>query len=203
MNRVVGDRPQREPSQGVEPVQVDPEGELLERARLDPESFGRFYDRTNATVLRYFVLRTGSAATSADLTSETFAGALEGLHRFDPAKGTGRGWLTGIARHVLQQYLRREEVSTRARRKLGIRFPEAVHLDLDRIDALVDLRARAADLGEAIHSLPEGMRDAVLLRVVEELPYDEIAVRLGCTAGSARVRVCRGLDRLEAFLEAS
>ena len=173
------------------------------RSRLDPGAFGLFYDRTHAMVLRYFLLRTADAATSADLSSETFAGALEGLHRFDPEKGTGRGWLTGIARHVLQQYLRREEVSTRARRRLGIRFPEAVHLDLDRIDALVDFRPLVAGLGAAIHSLPEGMRDAVLLRVVEQLPYDEIAARLGCTAGNARVRVCRGLDRLEAYLEAS
>jgi DNA-directed RNA polymerase specialized sigma24 family protein len=47
------------------------------------------------------------------------------------------------------------------------------------------------------------MRKAVLLRVIEQLPYDEIAERLGCTAGNARVRVCRGLDRLEAYLEAS
>jgi RNA polymerase sigma-70 factor (ECF subfamily) len=175
----------------------------LVRSRLDPGAFGPFYDRTHAMVLRYFMLRTACAATSADLCSETFAGALEGLHRFDPAKGTGRGWLIGIARHVLQQYLRREEVSTRARRRMGIRFPEAFHLDLDRIDALVDFQPIAADLGAAIHSLPEGMRKAVLLRVVEELPYDEIAERLGCTAGSARVRVCRGLDRLEAHLEAS
>ena len=177
--------------------------QLLARSARDPEAFGVFYDRTHASVLRYLVLRTGSAATSADLCSETFAAALEGLHRFDPAKGSGRGWLIGIARHVLQQYLRREEVSTRARRRMGIRFPEAVHLDLDRIDALVDFRAVAAGLGEAIHSLPDGMREAVLLRVVDELPYDEIALRLGCTAGSARVRVCRGLDRLEAYLEAS
>jgi RNA polymerase sigma factor (sigma-70 family) len=192
VNRVVADRP---PS--------DPEGDLLLRARRDPGAFGQFYDRSHAWILRYFMLRTADAATSADLASETFAAALEGVHRFDPDKGTGRAWLAGIARHVLQQYLRREEVSTRARRRLGIRFPEAFHLDLDRIDDLIDLREVAADLGDAIHSLPEGMRKAVLLRVVEQLPYDEIAVRLGCSAGSARVRVCRGLDRLEAYLEAS
>jgi DNA-directed RNA polymerase specialized sigma24 family protein len=44
------------------------------------------------------------------------------------------------------------------------------------------------------------MREAVFLRVVRELPYDEVAAALGCSAGSARVRVSRGLDRLSQLL---
>jgi len=180
--------------------QADPEGVLLLRSRRDPEAFGEFYDLTNLMVLRFFHSRTACPATAADLCAETLAGALEGVRRFDPAKGTGRGWLMGIARNVLYQYLRREEVSRRARDRLCIRFSGHEVIDLDRIDALVDFRPHVAKLTAALDALPEPTRVAVILRIVEELPYEEIADRLGTTAGNARVRVCRGLDRLERLL---
>jgi RNA polymerase sigma-70 factor (ECF subfamily) len=45
-------------------------------------------------------------------------------------------------------------------------------------------------------------RDAVALRVVEELGYEEIAQRLNCTPAAARVRVHRGLARLSDLMEA-
>jgi RNA polymerase sigma-70 factor (ECF subfamily) len=178
----------------------DPDGSLLLRARTDPRAFGELYDRTHEGILRFFLVRTRCPVTSADLCAETFAGALEGLQRFDPAKGTGRGWLTGIAKHTLHQYLRREDVSRRARDRLGIRFSGHDVVDLDRIDALVDHRPRVARLAVALHTLPEATRLAVVLRIVDELPYDEIARRLGTTTGNARVRVCRGLVRLEALV---
>ena len=46
-------------------------------------------------------------------------------------------------------------------------------------------------------------REAVELRVVDELEYREIASRLGCTEGSARTRVHRGLARLASLMEVS
>lgn len=198
MNLVVRVGPCREPSD-----QSDPDGALLVRSRVDPEAFGQFYDRTNTMVLRFFQSRTACAVTSADLCAETFAGALEGVHRFEPSLGTGRGWLTGIAKNVLHQYMRKEQVSRRARDRLGIRFAGDGVEDLERIDALVDFRPHVARLAAALQSLPAQTREAVMLRVVDELPYSEIAERLGMSQGNARVRVCRGLDRLEDLLASS
>jgi len=42
---------------------------------------------------------------------------------------------------------------------------------------------------------------AVALRIAEDLPYHEVARRLGCSEGAARVRVTRGLDQLAQLLE--
>lgn len=186
----------------IEPERVaDPEGELLLRCRADPAAFGVLYDRTHTAILRYFLLRTACAATSADLCSETFAGALEGLGRYDPDKGTGRAWMHGIARHVLQQYHRTEDVSRRARMRVGLRYSSDDFVDLDRIDDLVDFRPRVAAITAALHLVPENLRDAIVLRIVDQLSYEEIAGKLGCSIGNARVRVSRGLDRLESLLE--
>ncbi len=71
---------------------------------------------------------------------------------------------------------------------------------LERIEALVDLEPARAQVRDAVAGLSSGMAEAVLLRVGEQLPYDEVARRLGCSEGAARVRVARGLAKLSAVL---
>jgi DNA-directed RNA polymerase specialized sigma24 family protein len=71
---------------------------LLVAAVDDPEAFAQFYRRHVRGVLAYFRRRAPDADTAADLTAETFAAALEGRHRYAPARGPALGWLYGIAR---------------------------------------------------------------------------------------------------------
>ena len=72
--------------------------ELLAAVDGEPEAFGIFYRRHVRPLLGYFVRRTGDAELAADLCAETFAAALDGLRRFDPARGPAVAWLYGIAR---------------------------------------------------------------------------------------------------------
>ena len=53
----------------------------------DARAFAAFYRRFEDAVLGYFLRRVGRADLAADLTAETFARALEGRSRFDPASG--------------------------------------------------------------------------------------------------------------------
>jgi len=49
---------------------------------------------------------------------------------------------------------------------------------------------------ELLDALPESQREAVRLRVVEQLEYEEVALALGTSPEAARVRVHRGLSAL-------
>lgn len=186
----------------VEPGR-DEDGRLLVAARSDSEAFGSFYDRNHRLVLAFFYRRTFCPHTSAELTAETFAQAWASLPRFDPGGGTGRGWLFGIAGNLYKQWLRRGQVSEKARRRLRMVTPELTHDDLEHIDKIVDTRKLRAALQSALHQLSDAIRDAVLLRVALDLPYDEVAELCGCSVGAARVRVARGLDTLAVLMEAS
>jgi len=64
----------------------------------------------------------------------------------------------------------------------------------------VELEELSPALEEALAELPQKRRQAVQLRVVEDLPYDAIANRLGCSEQTARAHVSRGLRRLERVL---
>ena len=179
------------------------DAELLRASGRDPEAFGVFYDRHAATVLAYFQRRTACAESAADLAAETFAAAFHARRRYRDTGAPALAWVFGIARHLLADAIRDERIDDRARRRLGM---ERVELDdeaLRRIEELADLAPVRARLDAALAELTPDSAEAVRLRVDAELPYTEVARRLGCTEGAARVRVARALMKLADTLEAT
>lgn len=172
------------------------DAELLASPDPDGGAFEALYERHVQDVLTYFVRRTGCAQTSADLTSETFAEALVSRRRFRNTGAPGRAWLFKIAQRQLNGFIRSEQVSDRARTKLGMRTPVVSEDDLERIERLADFSELRSVVSEALAKLPEPQAQAVTLRVGEELRYRDVAARLGCSEGAARVRVSRALTTL-------
>ena len=166
------------------------------RARREPELFGAFYDRNRAGVTRYFLRLTGSPHLAAELAAETFAQALVALYHYDPSRGSGATWLYTIAAHQYHRFLRRGEVDRRFRNRTGVVTAASTVDDLERVVELAALTQEIAHLRVALDQLSDGVRAAVELRVGQDLPYAEVAARLGCTEGSARVRVARGMRQL-------
>lgn len=185
---------------------ADPAGEeehaLLLAAGGDRAAFGSFYRRQNAGVVGFFYRRTACPYVAADLTAETFAEALAGVRRFSPGRGSAKAWLYGIAGNQYKQWLRRGRVASRARSRIGLEPISLTSDDLERIEALVDFRPVQAAVTQAMLDLSPVLREAVVLRIANDLPYEEVAAHLGCTVGAARVRVSRGLARLQSAMEA-
>jgi RNA polymerase sigma-70 factor (ECF subfamily) len=164
----------------------------------DAEAFGRFYERHEDFVLSVFLRRCESAELAADLTAETFARALAGRHAFDASRGEPRGWLYGIARHVLADSLARGRVDDSTRRELSL---ERLALDDDAITRIEEL---AGDVAlAALDGLPPDQRLAVRGRVLEEAEYGELARALRCSPSVVRQRVSRGLRALRQRLQES
>jgi len=177
------------------------DAELLQGSADDPELFGIFYDRHVSALLSFFYRRTASAQLAADLTSETFANAFLSRARYRNTSAPARAWLLGIARHELSRSVRRQQAESRARKRLGVTRTVVEDADLDRIEELADFRPVRAAVQEALSRLPPALSSAVVLRVANDLPYPDVARRLGCSEKAARVRVSRALMRLEKLLE--
>jgi RNA polymerase sigma factor (sigma-70 family) len=178
--------------------------ELLGLAGRRAEAFGVLYERHAEALLRFFARRTFDPDVAAELTAETFAEAFVSRKRFVPrGEGSAAGWLYAIGRHQLSRFWRRGAVAVRARDRLGMPDRELSEADFERVEELADLAAMRRAIGEAYRELSEEQRQAVLLRVVEGRPYDEVARMLGATEQAVRARVSRGLRRLSELLEGS
>lgn len=177
------------------------DAELILASCSDPAQFRELYDRHADDVLAYFFRRVFDAEVAADLLAETFAVAFERRRRFKDRGAPGAAWIYGIAAKELSHWYRRRTVELRAVRRLGMTVPSLDDDSITRIEALIDGAAQRAAVAAALETLPAGERNAVSLRIVEELDYGEIAARLECTEGAARVRVHRGLARLTRMME--
>ena len=176
------------------------DAELLAASREDPQAFREFYERYAVWLRAWFTRQTGSPGAALDLTAETFAQAFDAAPRFkDMAGGSGAPWLFGIARNLLRQFHKHNRIETAARARLGLPVTSAEE-DYERVDEADRAASLRPALADAVDALPAEQRRAVMLRVVEQLPYEEVAGRLGCSQNAARLKVSRALRALTVSL---
>ena len=161
-------------------------------ARRDASGFSELYSRHVAEVYAWLSRRLAWAAS--DLTAETFARALLSRDRFrDDHDGSALPWLLGIARNVLLETVRHDRLETRARERLGL------PVDLASADGFTDVEERLSPrlaLQRQFNALPPGEREALGLRVIDGLAYDQVAKKLDIRPTAVRLRVSRALRRL-------
>jgi RNA polymerase sigma-70 factor (ECF subfamily) len=172
---------------------------LLGSIPSDPGAFAAFYDRYETAIVGYFLRRTNDVELAADLTAEVFAAALNAAARYRPKAATAAPWLFTIAQHTLARSLRRGRVEARARQRLGIR--DAFELETDQIGAVHAALAGEQWVGQVLEGLPDEQQAAIRARILDELPYPEIADRLQTSELVIRKRVSRGLATLREQME--
>jgi RNA polymerase sigma-70 factor (ECF subfamily) len=177
------------------------DSELLTVSAIEPGAFAVLYRRHAEDLLRYFARRTLDPEAAAELTAETFAQAFASRTSYRDTGANGVAWIYGVARHQLGRFFRSGRVDRDARRRLGMPERELPPTDYERIEDLVDFAPIRDAIEDALETLREDQRETLRLRVIEELPYPEIARRLACSEQNARQRVSRGLRRLALVLQ--
>jgi RNA polymerase sigma factor (sigma-70 family) len=180
-------------------IQIVSAGTELSDAELlaldDPDAFAELFDRHVGRILTWSSVRVGDYG--ADLTAEVFALAWQSRKRFrDEHDGSALPWLYGIAHNVFRSSLRKRRVEYGARERLGLPVT-VMHADFEAVD---DRLSFPSAVLRAVANLPDSERELLVLRLVEERPYREIAQRLQCTPVAARLRVSRSLRRLHLAL---
>lgn len=166
------------------------------------EGFSRLYERENRTVARFFARRVLDGQTALDLTAETFAQAFLSRKRFRGRNETEQGaWLMVIAQRQLSRYWRRGKAERKALQRLGLEPPEADANDLEALERLAGQAILRRELVAALAELKADQREALELRIIEDVPYPEIASRLGITEPTARARVSRALRALSRTID--
>ena len=152
---------------------------------------------------------TGSATDAEDLTQDVFLKLYKNLESFDGARGSFQTWITTLTRNLLVDHFRRtrldratdsihasfdgdEEGPTLADRLADKRPSQEQHV------AGLELRARVQG---ALKQLSPELREAVILRDLEDLDYKEIAQVLNIPEGTVKSRISRGRGELAKLLQ--
>ncbi|MCP5366973.1 MAG: sigma-70 family RNA polymerase sigma factor [Hyphomicrobiales bacterium] len=181
------------------PADADREARLLAAARGgDGAAFGELARGLQTRVFRFVLRHVPRPAEAEDLTQDTFLEAFRRLHSF---RGDSKfsTWVLGIAFNLARNH--------RARR------PEYRYAMVAE-DAAGDLaepaagpyeRARANDLAaataEALDTLGDELREALVLVAIDGLGYAEAAEVTGVPLGTVKTRVFRARAALRAHLE--
>lgn len=165
---------------------------LLDAARAGaPWALEAIYVELHPRVLAFMAGRAPREAE--DLASEVFVSVAEGLSRFDGDERQLRAWVFTIA------YRRLSDLWRRSHRRPTEPVETA---KLDEVVGAGDTEAEAVDAlssAEALRriaALPSPQAEVVLLRVVADLPVEEVAAILGKRPGTVRVIQHRALTRL-------
>jgi RNA polymerase sigma-70 factor (ECF subfamily) len=155
-------------------------------------SFAGLYRTYARDVYRFALYLSGDAALAEDITSETFLRVwqAEGSLRLSTVKS----FLLVIARNL---YLHEQRRISRSRPL------DDSHAAGESFARNLEAQQELDRTVEALKLLPEVDRAALLLRVVEELPYSEIAEVLHLSVAAAKVKVHRARLHLAEHLQRS
>lgn len=138
---------------------------------------------------RYARALVGDRTRADDLVQDTVERAWR--HRASwRREGDMRAWLFGIMHNVHVDQLRRPVLQTEA-------LDDA--LPYGQAESQADMTLD--EMSRALRTLPDDQRETLLLVVLEELQYDEVAALLNVPIGTVMSRLSRARQRLKAYRE--
>jgi RNA polymerase sigma-70 factor (ECF subfamily) len=173
-------------------------------ARADGDAARELYRRHCHAILRFAITMTNNRAAAEDIVHDTFVEFLHCPSNYDPARGSLRAFLCGIARHRIASSARRARVLP-----VELNDDEVYPLTQMRTEphelvanpqgtledpTLEDQTERAQELEllrTAITALPLVYREVIALCDLKEVPYASVADILGCPIGTVRSRLHR------------
>ena len=143
-----------------------------------------------------------------DILQISFLAAFLKIKTYDPAKASFGAWLATIAKHNLIDAIRGLDTLERGGKTHHVAATRPDGDDfLDQLAAQMTTptkafaRAEFLDkVQEALASLPEVYREVFTLRHLNNLPADEIALRLQCSPGAVFMRLARAREALQELL---
>jgi RNA polymerase sigma factor (sigma-70 family) len=185
------------PAIGKEKAMSSPsDAEVIGRSLGEPEAFGLIYDRHAAAVLRFLGRRAG-AEVAEGLVGELFRIAFERRKTFDSSRPSALPWLYGIGSNLLLKHRRGEARRLRASARMAAGREAA---DGRASAAALDARVLFPRVADAIESLPDGEREALLLFAWEDLSYQSVGEALELPIGTVRSRLNRARAHLRELL---
>ncbi|MCP4373351.1 MAG: sigma-70 family RNA polymerase sigma factor [Deltaproteobacteria bacterium] len=159
----------------------------------DREKFTLFVDKYKGPVYNLVYRLTGNVHDAEDLSQETFIKTYRSLNRFKTNKKFFP-WLYTIAINLTRNHLKK---------KKPLPVGNVDHLPTEKRNPEQDVSKlqEAEALARHIQRLPVSLREAIILRYYHYLSFEEISQVLCISISAAKMRVYRGLEKLEIIMK--
>ncbi len=176
----------------------DPTGvELTLIAGGDRVAFAALYSRFEGRVFGLCLALVRDRHQAEEVAQETFLQIWQKASRFDPARGSGTGWVLQIAHGKAIDRVRHSQ----AHRKRDQNFFSATHVtESDTVLESVLLHEEHAAVRRELPRLSAKQLESLTLAYVDGLTTQQISDKLGVPAPTVKSRIRDGLMRLGGFL---
>lgn len=170
----------------------DPDAVLLARARdLDAPALAHIHDQYYPALYRFALYRTSDPDLAADIAGEVFVRLLDALHARRPPQTTLRGWLFGVAAHLVADHFRRGPAAELSETLTGGQsVPEEAEANLARTQVQAGMRR-----------LTEEQQQVLALRFGDGFSVEETATTIGKSVNATKALQFRALEALRRVLK--
>jgi len=182
---------------------LDPDSSIVSRCLRGDDSAWEELVRLHSRKVYALCYRfTNQSSEAQDLTQEVFLRVFRTLRTFRSAEGSFATWLTRVTRNLLIDHDRRtrqDRVTDSIEDQLPVLEEEGAASSM-RPDQAVAGREASEILQATLQRLSPDLREAVILRDLQEMEYREIAQVLGIPEGTVKSRINRGRAELARLL---
>ena len=182
---------------------LDPDSSLVSRCLRGDEAAWEELVRVHTRRVYGLCYRfTGSGSEAQDLTQEVFLRVFRTVKTFRSTEGSFATWLARVTRNLLIDHYRRtrqERVTDSIEEQLPV-IEEEGAAAAARPDQAVAGREASEILQATLQKLSPDLREAVILRDLQEMEYREIADVLQIPEGTVKSRINRGRAELARLL---
>jgi RNA polymerase sigma-70 factor (ECF subfamily) len=174
----------------------------------DAVAWQEIVQRFNRRIFNICYRFTGSQPDAEDLAQEVFIKMYRTLKTYDPDKGAFMTWVATLTRNLLVDHFRRSKQD-----RVTASMEEPVGADEDSLpvaariedtapspDARLQTREAQEMVQRALQKLSPELREAVILRDLQDMDYREIALALKVPEGTVKSRINRGRTELARLL---
>jgi RNA polymerase sigma-70 factor (ECF subfamily) len=172
-----------------------PDLEVIRKAQKgDEHAFTLIVHDYEAPVFNYVLRMVGSRPLAEDLTQDVFLRVYQGIRGYSQrAKFTT--WLFQVAKNRVVDEMRAVERRPRA----PVTIDELPQLEV--LDAPIELSEAIATLWRAVEKLSPDLKEALLLRDIAGLSYNEISDSLDVTLATVKWRIFKAREAVQLALE--
>lgn len=185
-------------------MDIAKEKQIIEKAKSDPEAFGRLFDKFYRPIFNYTLRRTSDIEAAKDITSLTFFKALKNLGKFRWQNVSFSAWLYRIATNEINNFYRKKKNRIRVSLEKipELQSGDSADGDYRLAEAELESKRDFKRLHEHIKKLRPAYQTVISLRFFEKKKISEICAITGKGQGTVKSRLHRALKELKGNMAA-